>query len=133
MGVTPTPTQGTTAGTDPSAASDAVGTAPARGHIGRIVAGIADRRPRGARSSSSPARSRAAREHVITGSVLLTFAAAWALAVLSERWTDQPQRWAFVPAAFMALAGTAVLVVRTDRQRARMGVAAGRRSRSPSG
>ena len=47
-----------------------------------------------------------AREHVITGSVLLAFAAAWAvLAVLSERWTDQPQRWAFVPAAFSSSFG----------------------------
>ena len=53
-----------------------------------------------------------AQEHVITGSVLLAFAAAWAmLAVLSERWTDQPQRWAFVPAAFMALAGTSILAL----------------------
>lgn len=50
------------------------------------------------------------REHVITGSVLLTFAAAWAsLAVLSERRTDQPQRWARVPAIVMAVAGVAVL------------------------
>ena len=53
-----------------------------------------------------------AQEHVITGSVLLAFAAAWAmLAVLSERWTDQPQRWAFVPAGFMALAGGSILAL----------------------
>src|SRR5689334_19522408 len=51
-------------------------------------------------------------EAVITGSVLLTFAAAWfALAVLSQRRTDQPQRWAFVPATFMAVAGVFVLAV----------------------
>jgi Serine aminopeptidase, S33 len=51
------------------------------------------------------------REHVITGSVLVTFAFAWAmLALLSERWTTQPQRWAIVPAAFMAVAGVAILV-----------------------
>src|SRR4051812_22080741 len=53
-----------------------------------------------------------AQEHLITGSVLLAFASAWtALAVLSQRWTDQPQRWAFVPAGFMAITGTFVLVV----------------------
>jgi len=52
-----------------------------------------------------------AKEHVITGAVLLTFAASWALlATLSMRWTDQPQRWAFAPAAFMGLAGAALLV-----------------------
>jgi pimeloyl-ACP methyl ester carboxylesterase len=53
-----------------------------------------------------------AQEHVITGTVLLTCAASWALlATLSLRWTDQPQRWAFAPAAFMGLAGAALLVV----------------------
>ena len=75
-----------------------------------------------------------AQEHVITGSVLLAFAAAWAmLAVLSERWTDQPQRWAFVPAVFMALAGVQHPRPRADRQRGSAGC--GRRSsrRSRSG
>jgi pimeloyl-ACP methyl ester carboxylesterase len=52
-----------------------------------------------------------AQEHVITGTALLTFAASWALlAMLSMRWPDQPQRWAFAPAAFMGLAGAALLV-----------------------
>lgn len=52
-----------------------------------------------------------AQEHVITGTVLLTFAASWALlATLSIRWTVQPQRWAFAPAAFMGLAGAVLLV-----------------------
>jgi pimeloyl-ACP methyl ester carboxylesterase len=52
-----------------------------------------------------------AQEHVITGTVLLTFAASWALlATLSMRSTDQPQRWAFAPATFMASAGAALLV-----------------------
>jgi len=51
-----------------------------------------------------------AQEHVITGTVLLTFAASWALlATLSIRWTNQPQRWAAVPAGFMALAGAGLL------------------------
>ena len=31
--------------------------------------------------------------------------------MLSQRWTDQPQRWAFVPAAFMAIAGAVVLAL----------------------
>lgn len=53
-----------------------------------------------------------AREHVITGTVLLTFAASWALlATLSMLWTEQPQRWAFAVATFMAFAGAALLVV----------------------
>jgi pimeloyl-ACP methyl ester carboxylesterase len=51
-----------------------------------------------------------AQEHVITGTVLLTFSASWALlATLSMLLTEQPQRWAFALASFMALAGTALL------------------------
>jgi pimeloyl-ACP methyl ester carboxylesterase len=47
-----------------------------------------------------------ATENVLTGAVLLGFALGWALvAVLSIRFGDQPQRWALVPAAFLALAG----------------------------
>ena len=52
-----------------------------------------------------------AQEHVITGTVLLTFSASWALlATLSMLHTEQPQRWAFALAGFMALAGAALLV-----------------------
>jgi pimeloyl-ACP methyl ester carboxylesterase len=44
--------------------------------------------------------------------VLLVFAAAWAsLAALSARWTDQPQRWAYVPAAVMGVTGLSVMVI----------------------
>ena len=51
-----------------------------------------------------------AEEHVITGTVLLAFASSWALlATLSIFWTRQPQRWAAVPAGFMALAGAGLL------------------------
>jgi hypothetical protein len=40
-----------------------------------------------------------AREHVITGTALLGFALGWAaLALMSMQWTNQPQRWALVPA-----------------------------------
>ena len=52
-----------------------------------------------------------AAEHVITGSALLAFAAGWtALAVLSTRMTSQPQRWAFVPAAYMGVVAAALLL-----------------------
>jgi pimeloyl-ACP methyl ester carboxylesterase len=50
-------------------------------------------------------------ENAVTGAVLLAFALGWALlAVLSTRWSDRPQRWAAAPAAFMALAGTLLLL-----------------------
>jgi pimeloyl-ACP methyl ester carboxylesterase len=46
------------------------------------------------------------KENVLTGVVLLAFALGWALlAVLSVRFSDQPQRWAVAPAVFFALAG----------------------------
>ncbi|QWZ07789.1 alpha/beta hydrolase [Nocardioides panacis] len=46
-----------------------------------------------------------------TAMVLLGWALGWALlAVLSTRFTDQPQRWAVVPAIFMAVAGALLLV-----------------------
>ena len=46
-----------------------------------------------------------------TAMVLFGWALGWALlAVLSIRFTDQPQRWAVVPAIFMAVAGALVLV-----------------------
>jgi pimeloyl-ACP methyl ester carboxylesterase len=52
------------------------------------------------------------REPVITGSALLAFAFGWTmLAVLSIRMTNQPQRWAFVPAAGMGVTGLGLLVL----------------------
>lgn len=52
-----------------------------------------------------------AQEHLITGTVLLAFAASWALlATLSILRTDRPQRWAALPAGWMALAGAALIV-----------------------
>ena len=51
-----------------------------------------------------------AEENVLIGVVLLGFAFGWALlAVLSVWFTDQPQRWAAAPAAFMGVAGLASL------------------------
>src|SRR2546427_5058479 len=56
-----------------------------------------------------------AQEHVIMGTALLGWALGWALlAVLSIRWSDQPQRWAVVPAALMTLAGASLLLFRPD-------------------
>ncbi len=104
-----TPAPEATAGTNPS--GDAVETTPARGHIGRIVTGsLIGGLAAALFLVAVPLAGRT--EAVITGWVLLTFAASWfALATLSQRWTDQPQRWALVPAAFMAIAGAAVLAL----------------------
>jgi len=56
-----------------------------------------------------------AEEHVISGSALLAFAAGWAmLALLSSRFTSQPQRWARVPAVFMAVGGLVLLIAQPD-------------------
>src|SRR6478735_8275238 len=46
-----------------------------------------------------------------TAMVLFGFALGWALlAVLSMRFTDQPQRWAVAPAIYMAVSGALVLM-----------------------
>jgi multisubunit Na+/H+ antiporter MnhG subunit len=51
------------------------------------------------------------RENAVTGAVLLGFAVGWALlAMLSMRWSEQPQRWAFAPAGFMATSGVVLVV-----------------------
>src|SRR5947208_7578156 len=56
-----------------------------------------------------------AQEHVIMGTALLGWALGWALlAVLSIRWSDQPQRWVVMPAALMALDAASFLIVRPD-------------------
>ncbi len=53
-----------------------------------------------------------ATEPVITGAGLVGLASGWALlAMLTTRWTSQPQRWAAVPAAVMATTGVALLAV----------------------
>lgn len=49
-------------------------------------------------------------ESAITGAALCGFALGWALmSLLSLRFTDQPQGWAVVPAAFMGLGGLTLL------------------------
>ena len=113
MAITSSVAPDSTVCAEPQTGADGVGAdpPPARGHIGRIVAGsvIGGFVAAGVIVVGPFA---GAQEHVLTGSVLLVFAVAWAsLAVLSERWTDQPQRWAFVPAAFMGVTGVSILVL----------------------
>jgi pimeloyl-ACP methyl ester carboxylesterase len=51
-------------------------------------------------------------EHVTSGIALLAFAAGWALlAGLTSRWTERPQRWAYVPAAVLATGGLALVTL----------------------
>jgi pimeloyl-ACP methyl ester carboxylesterase len=51
-------------------------------------------------------------DSAVTGALLLGFAFGWALiALLTTRFTDRPERWAAVPAAAMAVAATALLVL----------------------
>jgi hypothetical protein len=52
-----------------------------------------------------------ARDNILIGVVLLAFALGWALlAVLSVRFSTQPQRWAAAPAVFFAVAGLVSLL-----------------------
>jgi pimeloyl-ACP methyl ester carboxylesterase len=76
-----------------------------RGHIGWIVAGsLATGLVAAALLAAAPFLP--AEERAVTGAVLCGFALGWAmLAVLSVRFTDQPQRWAAAPALFMGLGG----------------------------
>ena len=76
-----------------------------RGHIGWIVAGsLATGLVAALLLAAAPFIP--AEESAVTGAVLCGFALGWAmLAVLSVRFTDQPQRWAAAPALFMGLGG----------------------------
>lgn len=76
-----------------------------RGHIGRIVAGsLAVGLLAAFLLAAAPFIS--PEENGVTGAVLFGFAIGWAtLALLSVRFTDQPQRWAAVPAVFMGVGG----------------------------
>ncbi len=83
-----------------------------RGHIGRITALTMAIGALGALILALVV-FRGGTEPVVTGSVLLAFGASWSLfATLAERRTDQPQRWALVPAAVMGVLGVACLVLR---------------------
>lgn len=78
-------------------------------HIGRVVTGCLLAGPMAALALvTGPVAG--AQEHVITGTALMTLAASWVLlAVISMRFTAQPQRWATLPAAFLGLAGAGLL------------------------
>ncbi|MET7426068.1 hypothetical protein [Dactylosporangium sp. NPDC005555] len=52
----------------------------------------------------------AVNDSAVTGAVLCGFALGWvALAVLSARYTDRPQRWATVPALFLGVSGLVLI------------------------
>ncbi|MFW3170497.1 alpha/beta fold hydrolase [Geodermatophilus sp. CPCC 206100] len=97
-----------------AAAAPAAGRGPRRGPIRRVIAGslltgavLAALLPLVVFAGAP--------EPVITGSALLGFAVGWAvLAVLSARTTDQPQRWAWVPAAVLGTTGLGLLVAVPD-------------------
>ena len=76
-----------------------------RGHIGWIVAGsLATGLLAAVLLAAAPFIP--AEEPAVTGAVLCGFALGWAmLAVLSVRFTDQPQQWAVVPALVMGVGG----------------------------
>ncbi|HEV2885496.1 MAG TPA: alpha/beta hydrolase [Jatrophihabitans sp.] len=87
------------------------GAAARKGRIGLVVAASLLSGPVGALILTLGVFAGAS-EHVITGSALLAFAASWAmLAGLSTRWTSQPQRWALLPAGYLAAVGTGLLVL----------------------
>jgi pimeloyl-ACP methyl ester carboxylesterase len=76
-----------------------------RGHVGRIVAGsLATGFVVALVLAAAPFIP--AEESRVLGAVLCGFALGWAmLAVLSVRFTDQPQRWAAAPAVFTGVGG----------------------------
>ena len=80
-----------------------------RGHIGRIVAGsLATGLFAAVLLVLAPFTT--PDENHVTGAALCGFAVGWAmLAVLSTRYTDQPQRWAVVPALLMGVGGVLLL------------------------
>lgn len=81
-----------------------------RGHIGAVVAGsLAAGLVAALVLVAVPFIP--AEEGRLTGAILCGFALGWAmLALLSTRLTDQPQRWAWVPAIFMGLGGLLLVV-----------------------
>jgi hypothetical protein len=92
-------------GADSTNDTSTTGPATRRGHIGLIVAGSLATGVVAALLLVAAPFIRV-QEDDITGAVLCGFALGWAmLAVLSVRFTDQPQRWAVVPAVFMGVSG----------------------------
>jgi hypothetical protein len=96
-------------GGDTTRPADVAAIGSSSGHIGRVVAGCLFVGLAAALVLEVLVFA-GAREHVITGAAMLAFAGGWALLrVLSEWLTDQPQRWAVVPALNMAVVGAALL------------------------
>jgi hypothetical protein len=97
--------------TDTAGTAETITPGRTRGPIVRVVLGSILTGVGGA-AASTLGVSGGAPEHVITASALLAFAAGWGmLAVLSARLTNQPQRWAVVPATAMASTGLGLLAV----------------------
>ena len=109
----------TTTPTSPTSKHDdrAPGTIPSRrGHLGWIVAGSL---VTGALVASLLAAAPfiPATESGVTGAILLGLALGWAmLAVLSARFTNQPQKWAVAPALFMGVGGLLLLAFGSPAQ-----------------
>jgi pimeloyl-ACP methyl ester carboxylesterase len=103
--VTTTPTTPTPDPGDEDQGSSSRSGPGRRGHIGWIVAGsLATGLVAALLLVAAPFIP--AEESQVTGAVLCGFALGWVmLAVLSVRFTDQPQRWAAAPALFMGLGG----------------------------
>jgi len=80
-------------------------------HIGRIVVGSLTAGPAIALGLVGGPLA-GGEEYAITGAILLAFASCWAvLATASMLCTDQPQRWALLPAGFMGIAGAALFAL----------------------
>lgn len=111
VSIEPNPTAVTTDG-DPVAVTDET----RRGPIWRVVGGSIAAGLLGAVVLTLGVFGGAS-EQVISGSALLAFAGGWMmLALLSSRFTTQPQTWARVPATFMAVAGLLLVVAQPDDQ-----------------
>jgi pimeloyl-ACP methyl ester carboxylesterase len=94
----------------PTSAPPGQGAGRTRGHIGLIVVGSFATGLTAALLLVLVVFAGAA-EPVVIGAAMLAFGLGWAmLAVLSAWRTDQPQRWALVPAASFAVVGAALLL-----------------------
>jgi pimeloyl-ACP methyl ester carboxylesterase len=95
-------------GPDPVATQDRPDGAP-RAHVGWIVVGsLTIGLVLGLVLVAAPFIEPEERD--VTGALLLGFAVGWAtLAVLTRRFSDQPQRWAAAPAAFMGVGGVLLI------------------------
>jgi pimeloyl-ACP methyl ester carboxylesterase len=113
----PQPTAPSSPTTPPSASTGTPGRRQPGAHIGRIVAAsLATGLVAALLLVAAPFIP--AQESGTTGAVLCGFALGWAmLAVLSIRFTDQPQRWAAVPALFMGLGGLLLVAYGASAQK----------------